>query len=94
MAHGATQRGRTEFPEYGLLVRFAAYTDLRAGELGALPTCRLDLLRRRVEVTESVSEAKGRLVFGPNQDLPELFGPDPPFSLRGDCSCARRQGTR
>ncbi len=31
---GAGPSGRTEFPEYGLFVRFAAYTGLRAGELG------------------------------------------------------------
>jgi hypothetical protein len=34
--HGAGPHWRTELPEYGLLVRFAAYTGLRAGKLGAL----------------------------------------------------------
>ncbi len=53
-------------PEYGLLVRFAALTGLRAGEIGALRIRRLDLLRRRLEVAESVSEVTGHgLVYGP-----------------------------
>ncbi len=35
------------YPEYGLLVRFAAFTGLRAGELVALRAKNLDLMRRR-----------------------------------------------
>lgn len=35
---------------YGALVRFAAYSGLRAGEIGGLRVGRLDLLRRRVHV--------------------------------------------
>jgi hypothetical protein len=52
---------------------------LRAGELGALQTCRIDLLRRRVEVTESVSEVKGRLVFGPTKTYQNRSVPIPRF---------------
>ena len=77
--NGAAPSGRTEFPEYSLLVRFAAYTGLRAGELGALRVCRLDLLRRRVEVTESVSEVKGHLVFGPTKTYQNRSVPIPRF---------------
>lgn len=52
--------------EYGLLVRFAALTGLRAGEVGALRVGRLQLLQRRVEVAESVGEVTGHgLVYGP-----------------------------
>jgi integrase len=36
---------------WGLLVRFAAYTGLRAGEIGGLRVKHLDLLRQRVHVT-------------------------------------------
>jgi integrase len=49
---------------YGTLVRFAAYSGLRAGEIGGLRVGRLNLLQRRVEVTEALKEVNGRLYFG------------------------------
>ncbi len=55
------ERRRDGYPEYGLLVRFAAFTGLRAGELVALRCDDLDLLHRRVEVDASASEAHGQL---------------------------------
>jgi integrase len=46
-------------------VRLAAYTGLRAGEICALRVGRLDLLRGRILVAESVTEVEGHgLVFG------------------------------
>lgn len=52
-------------PRYASLVRLAAYTGLRAGEICALRVGRLDLLRSRVLVAESVTEVEGYgLVFG------------------------------
>ncbi len=61
--NGGSHRRRDAFPQYGFLVRFIAYTGLRAGEAEALRVGRLDLLRKPVEVAESVSEVNGRLVF-------------------------------
>lgn len=55
---------RRAYPEYGLLVRFAAYTGLRAGEIGALRVGRLDLMRGRVEVAEPLADVRGTLHFG------------------------------
>lgn len=52
---------------YGLLVRFAAYTGLRAGEIAALRVGRLDLLRGSVDVRESYAEVHGALVLGPTK---------------------------
>ncbi len=52
---------------YGTLVTFAAYTGLRAGEIGALRCGRLDLVGGSVDVVESLSEVRGRLVFGPTK---------------------------
>jgi integrase len=52
-------------PSYGLLVRFAAFTGLRAGELAALRIGRLNLADHWVEVAESVAEVHGALVYGP-----------------------------
>jgi integrase len=55
------ERRREGYPEYGLLVRFAGFTGLRAGEIVALRVADLDLMRRRAHVKASVSEAYGRL---------------------------------
>ena len=54
-------------PEYSTLVRFAAYTGLRAGEVAALKVKRLDLMRGSVNVTESLSEAHGEVQLGPTK---------------------------
>jgi len=66
-------------PEYGLMVRFAGLTGLRAGEVGALRIGRLDLLRRRAEVLENVSEVTGYgLVYGPPKTYERRSVPIPP----------------
>ncbi len=44
---------------FDVLILFAAYTGLRAGEIGALRVKHLDLLRRKVSVEESVTELPG-----------------------------------
>ncbi|MDP9441704.1 MAG: hypothetical protein M3P34_05935 [Actinomycetota bacterium] len=43
-------------PRYATLIRFAAYTGLRAGEIGALRVGRLNLLRSRILVAEAVTD--------------------------------------
>lgn len=48
-------------PEFGLVVRMAAYTGLRAGELAALKVKHLDLRGGTLTVAESVSEVQGKL---------------------------------
>lgn len=53
------------YPAFGLLVRFAAYTGLRAGETTALRRSHIDLAGRTVNVVESATEVNGKLVFGP-----------------------------
>ena len=51
-------------PRFGVLVRFAAYTGLRAGEICALRAARVDLRQGRVTVAASVTEVSGHgLVF-------------------------------
>jgi integrase len=49
---------------FPLLVRFDAYTGLRAGEPAALRVGRLDLLRGTCEVVESATEVGNKLVWG------------------------------
>ncbi len=48
----------------GLVIVFLAYTGLRFGEMAALRVRRLDLLRRQIEVAESVTSVNGVLVWG------------------------------
>jgi len=54
-------------PEYRLMVLFLAYTGLRWGEMAALRVRRLDFLRRRALVAESVTPVKGVMTFGPTK---------------------------
>jgi integrase len=49
------------------LILTAAYTGLRAGELGALKVARLNLLRGTVDVVESLSEVRGQVTTGPTK---------------------------
>jgi integrase len=53
--------------EYRLVVLFLAYTGLRWGEMAALRVRRLDFLRRRATVAESVTPVKGVMTFGPTK---------------------------
>jgi len=49
---------------YGTLIRFAAYSGLRRGELTGLKVCRLDLLGGKVHVVEQLTEVGGRFHTG------------------------------
>jgi integrase len=51
-------------PRYRMLVRFATYSGLRAGELVALRVRHLNLLRGTCEVVDSATDVDGRLVWG------------------------------
>ncbi|HUR22476.1 MAG TPA: site-specific integrase [Acidimicrobiales bacterium] len=53
---------------FGTLIRVAAYTGMRAGELKALRVGRFELLKSRLLVAESVTEVHGHgMVFGPTK---------------------------
>lgn len=54
-------------PPFGTLVVFAAYTGLRAGEIGVMRVGRLDLLRGTAQVHESPADVNGKLVFSPTK---------------------------
>jgi integrase len=51
-------------PFYALVVYFLAYTGLRWGEMAALRVGRVDFLRHRILVAESVTPVKGKMTFG------------------------------
>ena len=68
-------------PEDGLIVRFLAYTGLRWGEVAALRVKRLDFLRRRALVAESVSPIRGVMTFGPTKGHERREVPIPRFLI-------------
>lgn len=73
-----TRRDSAEcFTEFGLLVRFAAWTGLRAGEVAALRVGNVNPLRSEVQVVESVSEVHGALVCGPTKTYERRTVPVP-----------------
>lgn len=65
------------YPQYGLLVRFAALTGLRAGEIAALRVGRVNARTRRVEVAESASETRDGIVYGPTKNYERRSVPVP-----------------
>jgi integrase len=58
-------------PFYRVLVYFAAYTGLRAGELLALRRKDVDLLRGVVHVRRALKDVSGHLEFGPTKNRAE-----------------------
>jgi integrase len=64
---------------YDMVVTFAAYTGLRAGEIGALRVRRLDLLRGTVDVAEALKDHHGRMVMGPTKSKQRRTVPLPRF---------------
>lgn len=52
---------------YRVLIYVAAYTGLRAGELGALRRADVDLLRGVIHVRRALKDVDGRLQFGPTK---------------------------
>jgi integrase len=54
-------------PPYDLLVRILGQLGPRFGEAAALRRRSVDLLRRRLVISESLAEVGGRLVFGPTK---------------------------
>jgi integrase len=54
-------------PRYRVLVYAAAYTGLRAGELGALRRRDVDLLHGTLNVERALKDVDGRHIFGPTK---------------------------
>jgi integrase len=63
----------------GLIVRLLAYTGLRWGEMAALTVGSVDMLRRRLQITEAVAEADGRLEWKSPKDHERRSVPFPAF---------------
>jgi integrase len=67
--------------EYRLMVLVLGYTGLRWGEMAALRVWRVDFLRRRVLVAESVTPVKGVMTFGPTKGHERREVPLPRFLI-------------
>jgi integrase len=63
----------------GLVVRLKAYTGLRWGELAALTVGAVDKERRRLQITQAVAEANGRLEWKSPKDHERRSVPFPAF---------------
>lgn len=74
----------------GLVVRFLAYTGLRYGEMAALKVQDFDMLRRRVNIRESVTEVSGKLTWSTPKNHERRSVPFPKFLV--DDLAARMQG--
>jgi integrase len=77
--------------DWGDLVELLAYTGLRWGEVAALKPDRIDLDRRRLEISEAVSEPRGVITWGSPKNherrsvpFPEMLIP----ALQRRISCA------
>lgn len=68
--------------EWRLVVRFLAYTGVRWGEMAALRVHRLDLLRRRALIAESVTPVRGVMTWGPTKGHERREVPIPAFLAR------------
>ncbi|WKG03055.1 site-specific integrase [Mycolicibacterium sp. HK-90] len=62
-----------------LVVRFLAYTGLRYGEMAALKVRDFDMLRRRVNIRESVTEVSGKLTWSTPKNHERRSVPFPKF---------------
>jgi integrase len=67
--------------DYRLVVLFLAYTGLRWGEMAALTVGRVDFLRRRALVAESVTPVEGVMTFGPTKGHERREVPIPRFLI-------------
>jgi integrase len=65
--------------DQGLVIRLLAYTGLRWGELAALSVGSVDMLRRRLQITQAVAEADGRLEWKSPKDHERRSVPFPAF---------------
>jgi integrase len=64
LANTRVRKGPGGPPPYGVLVEFAAFTGLRAGEVAALRIGSVDLRRGTVRVVRSAAPVRGELVEG------------------------------
>ena len=67
--------------DHGDIVLFLSYTGLRWGEMAGLRVERLDVARKRVDVSEAVSEPRGVITWGTPKNHESRSVPFPEFLL-------------
>ena len=83
LTHAQVEQLATEVgDDWSLVVRFLAYTGLRWGEMAALRVSRVDVLRSRVLIAESVTPVRGVMTFGPTKNHERREVPLPRFLAR------------
>lgn len=68
---------------WGDLILLLAYTGLRWGEMAALSSERVDIERRRLEISIAVTEVRGALVWGTPKNHKSRSVPVPALALSG-----------
>ena len=68
---------------WGDLILLLAYTGLRWGEMAALSSERVDVERRRLDISVSVTEVRGALVWGTPKNHKSRSVPVPALALSG-----------
>jgi integrase len=79
LTHKQVRALASECGDYGHIVLFQSYTGLRWGEMAALTVQRIDLVKRRVEVADAVSEPRGVLTWGTPKNHVRRSVPFPEF---------------
>ena len=79
LTHDEVRRLAEACEPYGTLIRVLAYGGLRWGELAALRVRRVNLLRRRIEVVDALTEVHGEVVFGTTKTHQRRSVPIPRF---------------
>jgi integrase len=77
--HGHRTVAPAELAQRRLVILCLAYTGLRFGELAALRARRVDLMRRRLDIAESVTEVNGLCVFTDTKNHQQRSVPFPKF---------------
>jgi integrase len=79
LTHEQVEQLASAVGDDGLVVRLLAYTGLRWGEMADLKVAAVDATRRRLQVSSSVAEVGGRLVWKSPKDHERRSVPYPAF---------------
>jgi len=79
LTHQQAHELAAEVTTHGVVILFLAYTGLRWGEMAGLKVRSFDMLRRRINITEAVSEVHGQIIWGNVKNHERRTVPYPAF---------------